>query len=170
MTVDKVLRFKNPHEPQEGLKAPVAGVALIMDSLGGGVGKEDVQEAPPEDPVKNQGGDQAENFQVHLKIGILIFPPVIQHGTPQARDNKPLLPYYPGADMHGTGTMGIIPLPFLKQGAFPVFFVVFVFPQVMVAEHKKQGFVQAGYDEFQIIHGQVPGAEHQVYIGKSLLD
>jgi hypothetical protein len=99
MSVDQILWFKNPHKPKKGLKPPVTGILLVMDAPGGSVGQEYVQVASPEDPVKEKRGNKPQNLQVHLKIGILIFPVVILYGTSQSRNDKALLLPYPGTDM-----------------------------------------------------------------------
>jgi hypothetical protein len=39
-----------------------------------------------------------------------------------------------------------------------------VSPKIMVAEYKKEGFVEALYNKFQIIQGKIPGTEDQIYV------
>jgi hypothetical protein len=57
----------------------------------------------------------------------------------------------------------------IRREAIGIFFLVMaVFLEIMIAEYKEQGLVQGGNDVFQIVQGQIPGAEDHIYIGKSL--
>jgi hypothetical protein len=101
-----------------------------------------------------------------LKFGILVIPLVVPHGTPQARKNEPFLPYNPGTDVDGAGMMGksVLARPQGKK-ILPVFIIIHFFYMV-ISEYKKEGFIEAGNDKFQVIHGEVPGAEDNVNIFK----
>jgi hypothetical protein len=94
MTVDKIAGLEYVHKPEKGLEAPVALVRPVMDPPGGGMGKEYVQVAAPEDAVKEQAGDEAEHFHIHLEFGVLVLRPVVAHGAPEPRYDKTLLVFY----------------------------------------------------------------------------
>jgi hypothetical protein len=161
MAVDEVFGLENPHEPQKNLESPVAGVLLVVDVPGRGMGQEYVQKAPPEDPVDDQGGDELEHFQKHLEFGVLVIPPVIHSGAPQTGDDAALLKPHPGADMDGARSLGDILLPGGTEGVVAMKFV-----EVMVPKDEEEGFVKAGNDEFQVFQGKIPGAEDQIDILK----
>ena len=38
----------------------------------------------------------------------------------------------------------------------------------MVPKNKEKGLIQGGYDEIEVIHGEVSGAEDKAYVGKTL--
>jgi hypothetical protein len=94
MTVDEVFGLEGPHEPEEGAKTTMTGVFLVVYPFGGRMGQEYVQIPSPENPVKNQGGYELPDFHLHLKIGVLVFSPVIPHGAPQTGDDETLFPPY----------------------------------------------------------------------------
>jgi hypothetical protein len=39
---------------------------------------------------------------------------------------------------------------------------------MMVAEYKNQRDIQAGNDKIEVIQGKIPGAKHQIDIGKTV--
>jgi hypothetical protein len=157
MAVDQVLRLKHPHEPEEGVKALVAEILPVVDAPGSGVGQEHVEETPPEQAVKEQRRNKAQNLAAHLEIGVLVVPPVVPHGTPQPGHDEPPLPDYPAADMEGAVPVVSKNVRILARKRF----------QIVVPEHEQKGPVQAGNDKVQIVHGKIPGAENQVYVLKS---
>jgi hypothetical protein len=60
--------------------------------------------------------------------------------------------------MGGTGKHPVFPL----EGHGLILPVIGKIIQVMVAEYKKKGLVQAGNHKVQVVHGQIPGAEYQI--------
>jgi hypothetical protein len=54
--MDKIFGPKNTHEPQKSGKAPMAGVVFIVDTLGRGMGQEDIHKTTPQKPIKEQLG------------------------------------------------------------------------------------------------------------------
>jgi hypothetical protein len=157
MAVDQVFRLKNPHKPEKRVKALVAEILPVMDAPGSGVGQEHVEETPPEQAVKEQRRNKAQNLTAHLEIGVLVVPPVIPHGAPQPGHDEPPLPDDPAADMEGA-------VPVVPKVVFGLACKCF---QIVVPEHEQEGPVQAGNDKVQIVHGKIPGAENQVYVFKS---
>ena len=83
--VDKVSGLENLHKPQKSLKTPVAFVAFVMNALWRGMGKEYVHKTAEKNTVPHKPGNQLYCLKEHLKIGVLIWPPVVAHGTPQPR-------------------------------------------------------------------------------------
>jgi hypothetical protein len=131
------------------------------------MGNKNIHKTAPEKAVKEEPGDKPDDLPHHLGFGELIFPPVITHGPPQPRDDEAVLVYHPGPHMNGPGTL--IDL-FTGEGIAASPGVILKLFQVMIAKHKKEGFIKAGYDKIQILHGKIPGAEDYVHIGKPLLD
>jgi hypothetical protein len=168
MTVDQIPGPEDAHKPQKDFKAPVTGVLLVVDAPGGGVGKEQIQKTAPENTVDDQSGEQPDNLHQHSKFGVLILSPVIHHGTPQPRNDQPLLPSYPGSYMDSPcAWQGLIIVP---QGITVGTDKAMEPLEVMITENEEERLVKAGNDEFQVIQGQVAGAENQVHVGKTFLN
>ena len=144
MAVDQVLRLKDPHKPEKDPESPVAPVLQVVNSPGGGVGQEDIQAAAPENTVEHQGREEPEDLQGHLKFGVLVIPQVVPHGAPEPGDDKPLLPQYPGTGVDGPGPKDLVLVVRIVEGHdIPPRSIVVVLVDVVVSEHKEEGFVEA---------------------------
>jgi hypothetical protein len=159
MTVDQIPGLKHPHEPKKGLKALVAKVLPVMDAPGSGMGQKHVKKTPPEQAVKQERREKAQNLAIYLEIGVLVFSPVVAHGSPQPCHDKAPLPHYPASDMDDA-------VPVVSEHGARLFRKSL---QMVVPEHEEQRLVQAGNNKIQIVQGKIPRAENQIYPFKTFL-
>jgi ACT domain-containing protein len=169
MPVDKVSGPENLHKPQKSLKTPMAFVAFVVNALWRGMGKEYIHKTAQKNTVPHKPGNELYSLKVHLKIGILVWPPVVSHGTPQPRHYEMFLDPDFGAQV-GCAAAGEFPPRVSHVQSFPVFFVMLYLIRMVVPEHEKQGLVQAGNDKVKIIQRKVPGRKDQIHAAKTLLD
>jgi hypothetical protein len=64
------------------------------------------------------------------------------------------------------GCPGIVEVIILQphQGIILFVFIIYQLFDIVISEYKKEGFVEAGNDKPQIIHGKIPGAKDHVNI------
>jgi hypothetical protein len=92
VTVDKVFRMEFLNKPIESVKTPMAQVVSVVYALWRRVGQENVKKSLVKEPVAYQFGDKFRHFKVHLKLGKLVRPLIVTHGTAKAGNNQPFLP------------------------------------------------------------------------------
>jgi hypothetical protein len=172
MAVDKVFGFKEPHKGKKNLKPPVAPVFLVVNPPGRRVGQKNIQKAAPENAVKQEGREQFYYFQGHFKIGVLVFAPVIPHGASQARDDKAPLAPDSGTDVDRPGSLAVfrrfIPGINGRKTAVPLKKTKVL--HMVIAEHKKQRFVEAADNKIEVVQGEIPGGENEVHIAETILN
>jgi hypothetical protein len=167
MTMNKVFGFKSLHKPQKNLETPVAGVVLVVNSEGGGVGQEYVQITAPKQAVEKQPGDEFDDLPAHPGVGKLVFPPVIAHGAAEPGEYEGPFALDAGTYMGRPASGGIVPLE-RKSRIFNFLVIIMKILQIMVAENKEKGFIDTGNNEIKIIQGEIPGGEHEIHIAKAV--
>jgi hypothetical protein len=167
MTMNKVFRLNSPHKPEKNLKTPVTWVFFIVNSQRGGVCQEYVKPAAPKNPVNKQPGDEFEYLPAHPEIGKLVFAPVIAHRAAEPGNYQPPFAFDFGPYMSGPAAQDKV--TFSEEGGIFTFWVIIMkMLQIMVAEYKKKRFIKAGNNEIQVIQGEVPGAEYEIDVAKTV--
>ena len=172
MPVDQKARVEEPHEPEEGPEAPVAGVLPIVNAFRRGVCQDDIDISTMEDTVPKQGGDEQEDMDSHLEIAELVGSAVVEPGPSQAQHQESALPYHPKTGVHGSvsarrilGRPGFRKRAFPSRGARPIFGKL---RKVVIAEDEEQRNVEARNDEGQVFQGKITRGQDEIHPPKSI--
>ena len=102
MSVYEVLRAESSHEPQKHPKSPVAPIACVAYSKGGGMGKQDIYISTSENPVPKQLRYHAQDHHQHAELCVLIWFSIVSATSSDARYQQPKAFHDLAADIRRT--------------------------------------------------------------------